>query len=87
MASATRRCCSPAGAGGSREATAALDELPVEVLAACEAALVRSLDREELLRALASAISVLQQESEGAAELADAVPQLQALSSGSQPSR
>ena len=64
------------------------DELPAEVLAACEAALVRSLDREELLRALASAISVLQQESEEAAELAAAVaPQLQALSSGSQPSR
>ena len=64
------------------------DELPVEVLAACEAALVRSLERGELLRALASAISVLQQESEEAAGLAAAVaPELQALSSGSQPSR
>ena len=58
------------------------------VLAACEAALVRSLERGELLRALASAISVLQQESEEAAGLAAAVaPELQALSSGSQPSR
>ena len=64
------------------------DELPAEVLAACEAALVRSLERDELLRALASAISVLQQESEEAADLAAAVAaQLQALSSGSQPSR
>jgi len=64
------------------------DELPAEVLAACEAALVRSLERRELQRALASAISVLQQESEEAAGLAAAVaPELQALSSGSQPSR
>ena len=64
------------------------DELPAEVLAACEAALVRSLERGELQRALASAISVLQEESEEAAGLAAAVaPQLQALSSGSQPSR
>ena len=64
------------------------DELPAEVLAACEAALVRSLERDELLRALASAISVLQQESEEAADLAAAVAaQLQALSSDSQPSR
>jgi hypothetical protein len=64
------------------------DELPAEVLAGCEAALVRSLERDELLRALASAISVLQQESEEAADLAAAVaPQLQALSSDSQPSR
>jgi hypothetical protein len=64
------------------------DELPPDLLAACEPALVRSLQREELLRALAGAISVLQQESEEAAELAAAVaPQLQALASGSQPSR
>jgi hypothetical protein len=64
------------------------DELPPDVLAACEPALVRSLEREELLRALAVAILVLQQESEEAAELAAAVgPQLQALASGSQPSR
>jgi hypothetical protein len=64
------------------------DELPAEVLAACETALVRSLERDELLRALASAISVLQQESEEAADLAAIVaPQLQVLSSDSQPSR
>jgi hypothetical protein len=65
-----------------------VDELPPEVLEPFEAALVRSLEPEELRRALASAISVLQQESEEAAELAAAVaPQLQALASGSQPSR
>jgi hypothetical protein len=64
------------------------DDLPEDVLAACDSALVRSLEPEELLRALASAISVLQLESDEAAELAAAVaPQLQALASGSQPSR
>ena len=64
------------------------DELPAEVLAACETALVRSLARDELLRALASAISVLQEESEEAADLAAVVaPRLQALSSDSQPLR
>jgi len=64
------------------------DELPPEVLTALEPALVRSLEREELVRALVSAISVLQQESAEAAELAAAVEsRLQALASGSQPSR
>jgi hypothetical protein len=64
------------------------DELPPEVLAAFEPALVRSLEPEELVRALGSAIAVLQQESAEAAGLAAAVEgQLQALASGSQPSR
>jgi hypothetical protein len=64
------------------------DELPPEVLEAFEDALVRSLDPEELRRALGCAISVLQRESEEAAELAAAVAaQLQALASGSQSSR
>jgi hypothetical protein len=64
------------------------DELPPEVLEAFEAALVRSLEPEELRRALGCAISVLQSESEEAAELAAAVEdQLQALASGSQSSR
>jgi hypothetical protein len=64
------------------------DELPPEVLEAFEGALVRSLEPEELRRALGCAISVLQRESEEAAELAAAVEdQLQALASGSQSSR
>ena len=64
------------------------DELPPEVLALFVPALVRSLEPEELGRALAGAISILQQESAEAAELAAAVEsRLQALASGSQPSR
>jgi hypothetical protein len=64
------------------------DELPEETLEPFADALVRSLEPEELTRALRSAISVLQRESEEAAQLAAAVePQLQALASGSQPSR
>jgi hypothetical protein len=64
------------------------DELPAAVLEPFEDALVRSLEPEELSRAIRSAIAVLQQESEEAAELASAVEaQLQALVSGSQSSR
>ncbi len=56
------------------------DDLPAEALEAFESSLVRSLEPEELDRALRSAISVLQRESEDAAELASAVEaQLQAL--------
>ena len=58
------------------------DDLPAEALEAFESSLVRSLEPEELDRALRSAISVLQRESEDAAELASAVEaQLQALAS------
>ena len=58
------------------------DDLPAEALDAFEGSLVRSLEPEELDRALRSAISVLQRESEEAAELAAAVEaQLQALAS------
>ena len=65
-----------------------IDDLPPEVLAEFEHALVRSLEPEELVRALGCAISVLQRESAEAAELAAAVEQqLQALASGSQSSR
>ena len=58
------------------------DDLPAEALEAFEGSLVHSLEPEELDRALRSAISVLQRESEDAAELASAVEaQLQALAS------
>ena len=58
------------------------DDLPAEALEGFESSLVRSLEPEELDRALRSAISVLQRESEDAAELASAVEaQLQALAS------
>jgi hypothetical protein len=58
------------------------DDLPAEVREAFEAALVRSLDAEELDRALSCAISLLLRESEDAAELAAAVEeQLQSLAS------
>ena len=58
------------------------DDLPPEALEAFASSLVRSLEPEELDRALRSAISVLQRESEDAAELASAVElQLQALAS------
>ena len=58
------------------------DELPAEALQAFEDALVRSLEPEELQRALRGAISVLQRESEEAADLAASVEgQLQALAS------
>ena len=58
------------------------DDLPTDALDAFESSLVRSLEPEELDRALRSAISLLQRESEDSAELAAAVePQLQALAS------
>ena len=70
--------CRRRGLEGGRR----LDDLPAEALEAFESALVRSLEPEELDRALSSAISVLQRESEEAAELAAAVEeQLQALAS------
>ncbi len=59
-----------------------LDDLPAEALEAFESSLVRSLEPEELDRALRSAIAVLQRESNEAADLAAAVEaQLQALAS------
>jgi hypothetical protein len=66
------------------------DELPAEVLQPFEDALVRSLEPDELGRALGCAISALQRESTEAAELAARVDaQLRELadSSGSQSSR
>ena len=70
--------CRRRGLEGGRS----FDDLPVEALAAFESSLVRSLEREELDRALGSAISVLQRESADASELAAAVDaQLQALAS------
>lgn len=58
------------------------DDLPAESLDAFERSLVRSLAPEEIDRALRSAISLLQRESEDAAELAAGVEaQLQALAS------
>ena len=59
-----------------------LDELPGDVLDGFSDALVRSLDREELLRALASAIAGLLRESGEARVLATKVePQLEELAS------
>jgi hypothetical protein len=59
-----------------------LDELPGDALAAFEDGLVRSLDREELLRALASAIAGLLREAAEARVLATKVaPQLEELAS------
>lgn len=56
------------------------DELPPDVLAATEQALVRSLDRDELLRALAAAVGALLREAEDVRELAAKVePQLHEL--------
>ena len=70
--------CRRRGLEGGRR----FDDLPAEALAAFESTLVRSLDPEELDRALSSAISVLRRESEEAAELTAAVAeQLQALAS------
>jgi hypothetical protein len=58
------------------------DDLPAEVLAAFEPALVRSLEREELLRALAVAVDGLLREAAEVEELAAKVePQLRALAS------
>jgi hypothetical protein len=54
-----------------------IDQLPAELLAEFEPALVRSLEREELLRALAAAIEVLLQESGEPASLVE--PQLREL--------
>jgi hypothetical protein len=73
------------GAEGRR-----FDDLPAEVLQSFEDALVRSLEPDELGRALGCAISALQRESTEAADLAARVDvQLRELadSSGSQPSR
>ena len=70
--------CRRRGLEGGRN----FDDLPKETLEAFESSLVRALEPEELDRALRNAISVLQRESEDAAELASAVePQLQALAS------
>jgi hypothetical protein len=56
------------------------DDLPAEVHDAFGAALVRSLDRDELLRALGSAVDALLQETDDARELGPAVaPQLREL--------
>ena len=64
----------PAGYGRS------FDELPPDVLAAAEDALVRSLDRDELLRALSAAVGVLLGEADDVRELAAKVePQLREL--------
>ena len=58
------------------------DELPADVVAAFEDALVRSLEREELLRALAGAIDALLRESAPVRVLAEKVrPQLRELAS------
>jgi hypothetical protein len=54
-----------------------IDQLPAELLAEFEPALVRSLEREELLRALAAAIEVLLRESGEPATLVE--PQLREL--------
>jgi hypothetical protein len=70
--------CRRRGLEGGRR----FDDLPAEALKAFESTLVRSLEADELDRALSTAISVLQRESEEAAELAAAVgEQLQALAS------
>jgi len=56
------------------------DQLPPDVLAAAEDALVRSLDRDELLRALAAAVGALLREANDVRELATKVePQLREL--------
>jgi len=58
------------------------DDLPAEVLDAFAAALVRSLERDELFRALSSAVSALLSESAQAGELAARVaPALRELAS------
>jgi len=60
----------------------AFDDLPGEVLAAFEGAIVRSLDRDELLRALAAAVEALLRETAEVEELAAKVePQLRELAS------
>ena len=60
------------------------DQLPADVLGGFEDALVRSLDREELLRALASAVAGLLREAVEVGELAARVePQLRELASAS----
>lgn len=62
------------------------DDLPSEVLDAFSSALVRSLERDELLRALSSAITALLAESDDARELAMRVePQLRELAGGALP--
>jgi hypothetical protein len=59
------------------------DRLPAEVLAPANDALVRSLERDELHRALASAVAVLLRESGEAIDLAEKVEgQLRELASG-----
>lgn len=60
------------------------DDLPADVLARFEGAIVRSLDRDELMRALGAAIEGLLHESTEARELATTVrPQLRTLASAS----
>jgi hypothetical protein len=63
------------------------DGLPAETLELADAALVRALDREELLRALAGAVAVLLHESGNARELARTVEsQLRELTATALPS-
>lgn len=60
------------------------DDLPAEVTTRFDAALVRSMDRDELLRALGVAVEGLLRESHDAREVASRVEaQLRALASGS----
>jgi hypothetical protein len=62
------------------------DELPAETLALASAALVRSLERQELLRALGAAIDVLLQEADEVRELASKLArQLRELTSTTWP--
>ncbi len=62
------------------------DDLPAEVLDGFSSALVRSFERDELLRALSSAITMLLAESGEAGELAARVePQLRELGGGALP--
>ena len=58
------------------------DELPAELLARCEGTLVRSVRKDDLLRALGSAVDGLLREADEARELAARVePELRALKS------
>jgi hypothetical protein len=62
------------------------DALPPDVLAAAQGALVRSLDRDELLRALAVAVGALLREADAVGDLAAQVePQLHALADAAEP--
>ena len=68
------RSRSPVAGGGSHARYGrGFDDLPPEVLDELEGALVRSLDREELLRALRVAAAGLLRESDEAHKLAERV--------------